>query len=101
MTQTTVELAPFRLADGVTEDELKRASEAVQSAFLEKQEGYLRRELLRQDERSWCDLVYWSSPEAAHRAVSIAMESPVCQRYFALMVPGDGVRHFAVEATYG
>lgn len=98
---TTVEWAPFSLAAGVTEATLLEASRAIQRDFLDEQDGFVRRDLLRGDGGQWIDVVHWTSRDAAARAMEIAMQSPVCQRYFQLMV---GVEHpvlFDRVATYG
>lgn len=106
MDELTVEWAPFELAEGVTEQELLDASAALQLDFLNAQDGFMRRELLHAGDRRWCDLVYWRSAESAERATRNAAASPVCFRYFRLMVgadaaePGAGVRHFARRRMY-
>lgn len=103
----TIEWAPFTLKDGVAEEALLNASEALQTDFLARQEGFVRRELMRGADGGWVDLVYWHDEETASRAGAAAMESPVCHRYFALMVgadhadPGAGVSHFTIRETYG
>ncbi len=67
----------------------------------------MSRQLLRGEDGQWCDLVYWRSAEAAHQAMARAAESPVCHRYFQLMVgtgqddPGAGVRHLVLRRSYG
>jgi hypothetical protein len=106
MTEMTIELAPFRLADGVTEAELLEASEALQRDFLAGQDGFVRRELLRGKDGSWCDLVYWRDAASAERIMSAVAGSAVCHRYFNLMAgadaadPAAGVQHFVVKRRY-
>jgi hypothetical protein len=98
-TGPVIEWAPFRLADGVTEHELLVASETLQRDFVERQPGFIRRELLRGPDGDWVDLVHWEDEAAAQAVFSAAMESPVCAEYFRLMVmpetgdPGAGVLH--------
>lgn len=97
MNHQVIEFAPFELATGSSEAELLDASEALQSDFLDRQDGFLKRELLRRDDRNWIDIVYWRDKEAVERAMKNAAESPACFRYFQLMVgadhdqPGSGV----------
>jgi hypothetical protein len=101
-----IELAPFRLAAGVSEAELLAASEGLQSSFLARQPGFLRRELLRGPDGGWLDLVYWRDRRSAEDAVRAAAESPVCHLYFKLMAgeaevnAGDGIQHFERAASY-
>lgn len=100
-----IEWAPFTLAAQVTESELLAASEDLQEGFLSRQPGFVRRELLRASADEWIDLVYWASDAAARRAMGQAAASPVCHRYFHLMVAADqgagaGVRHFNLYRSY-
>jgi len=85
-----IEWAPFRLLDGVTEEELFAASEALQRDFVARQRGFIRRELLRGADGTWVDLVHWEDEAAAHTVFAAAMESPVCAEYFKLMEMPEG-----------
>lgn len=102
----TVEWAPFKLAEGVDEATLLAASEALQSEFVSKQSGFIRRELVKVKDNQWADIVYWNSLEEAEQAAKNAANSPVCFKYFELMIgedpndPGTGVAHFEVVKTY-
>jgi hypothetical protein len=102
----TLEWAPFTLAEGVDEAALLVASAALQTEFLSKQPGFVRRELLRGHDNQWVDVVYWSSRQPADEASRNAMNSPVCHRYFTFMVGVDhddleaGVSYFEHVASY-
>ncbi len=92
-----VEIAPFTVADGVTDERLIAASEELQSEFLAQQNGFIRRELLRGNDGEWMDLVVWQDRTSAKAAIERAAESPVCFRFFELMAQngngaGDGVK---------
>ena len=107
MATVTIEWAPFKLADAVDEARLLRASDGLQTEFLARQPGFIRRELLKGQNGQWVDLVYWESEDAAGRAMQDAMNSPVCLEYFRLMVgvnggadPGEGLLHFRQVKTY-
>lgn len=106
MPNTIVEMARIRLREGVSEAELVAASDRFQKAFLDSQPGFLRRELLRLDEREFLDLVHWRDRDAADAVMERAMNFDHCRAYFALMdmdkaEVGGGVRHYASLATYG
>jgi len=108
MATVTIEWAPFKLADGVDEARLLRASDGLQTAFLAGQPGFIRRELLKGQDGQWVDLVHWESEDAATRAMERAASSQVCLDYFKLMVganggadPGEGVLHLRQVKTYG
>ena len=93
----TVEWAPFKVASHVSDQQLFEAANALENDFLKHQSGYVRRELLKGENRNWVDLVYWSSPEKAQAASKIFMDSTACQQYFSLMTDtdGSGVAHYA------
>ncbi len=105
MSGMIVELAPFSLAEGVDESALLQASAALQSEFLETQDGFVRRDLLKAADGSWTDIVYWESEAAAKAAMDRAASCRPCQAYFSLMRSagaGDpGVSLFSVRARYG
>lgn len=101
-----VELAPITLKEGVSEEMLLSASEALQKEFVEKQEGFIKRELLKKSEKEYLDLVYWDSQASADKAMQNAMKSPACASYFQCMEdasqndPNAGVSHFLILDEY-
>ncbi|MDX1958532.1 MAG: hypothetical protein SFU98_08165 [Leptospiraceae bacterium] len=104
-TNYTIEWAPFELTENAKQTEFLAASEILQSEFLDKQEGFIRRELLHLEGRKWVDLVYWKNQELAHKAMENSMNHPVCQNYFHFMVPFDpessaGVLHLTQKEIY-
>jgi len=86
-----VEWAPFRLAPGTDETALLEASEALQRDFLRHQPGFVRRELLRDADGQWVDLVVWKDHPSAMAAMSAAGSSAACHAYFHLMEGGDNM----------
>ena len=86
-----VEWAPFRLANGVTEDALLSASEVLQRDFLARQPGFVSRELLRGPAGQWVDLVHWENEAAANAVFAAVGDSPVCHEYFKLMDMPEGI----------
>lgn len=110
MENTILEWAPFNLREGVDETELLAASAELQAGFLMVQPGFIRRELVRQADGSFADLVWWQSRDAAEAAIRAAESSATCRKYFAIMAmpqpqpggseAGHGVQHFASLAVY-
>lgn len=104
--KVVAEWAPFELIAGTDERALLQASEALQKEFLDKQKGFIRRELLKGKDNQWVDLVYWESMADAEQAAKNAANSPVCHEYFHLMVAADhddpaaGVLHFESRSIY-
>jgi len=101
-----IEWAPFTLRNGASEQRLMEASESLQRDFLDRQEGFLRRDLLKAEDGSWVDLVFWRSRADMDAAMKRVTESPVCHTYFSLMNeadsadPGAGVLHFQQRCSY-
>ncbi len=101
-----IEWAPFVAKEGVSDEELLEASKTIQTEFLEKQEGYIKRELFKGEDKQWVDLVYWESYEAAQKATQGAAQSKACLDYFGRMVdvnhedPGESVFHYHQMAAW-
>lgn len=100
-----VETARIRLRDGAGEADLVRASDRFQQEFLDRQPGFVRRELLRLDARTYLDLIHWRDRAAADAVMALAMQSDACLRYFSVMDMSaaddrDAVSHYAVLACY-
>ena len=100
----TIEWAPFEVADNVSDEQFLEAAAELETNFLQQQDGYLKRELLRGEGKQWVDLVYWSSPETAAEAVQAANASEACLQYFSLMVgvedAVDGISHYKQIKTW-
>lgn len=71
-----VEIAQFKLAAGVSEKDFLMEADAVQKNFLQKQKGYIDRELLRGDDGQWVDILHWTSMAEATRAAEMMMKDP-------------------------
>ena len=91
MTDNTliIEWAPFETRPEFTERQIINLAEKVESEFLAKQPGYLRRELLKGDGNQWADLVYWENRESAMAGAKAANDSSVFFEYFSTMVGVD------------
>ena len=100
----TIEWAPFEVAGHVSDEELEKAAADLEVNFLQKQHGYLRRELLKGEGKQWVNLVYWSSPHAAAKAAEDANSSEAFLEYFSLMVgledAEDGISHYRQVKTW-
>ena len=100
-----VETAAFRVKDGTTEEDVIQASNLFQSQFLGDQPGFLRRELLKLNDRDYLDVVHWGSASDAAAVLEKATNSMACQQYFSVMDEasadlGAGVSHYESLAVY-
>ena len=84
-----IEWAEFELKENITEENLLKVSQTLQTEFLDKQAGFMKRELLHKGGKKWVDLVHWESLEKANLAMENAIKSETCMNYFHLMLPLD------------
>jgi hypothetical protein len=104
MTVVTLEVAKIRLRAHASEADLLGASERFQHDFLDKQPGFIRRELLRLDDGNYLDLVHWRNAADAASVLQRTADSPSARAYFSLMETDPGkpaITHYASLATYG
>lgn len=80
-----VEIAVFKLKDGVTREQLLSTVDAV-SEWARSQPGFISRDLTYSaGQDSWIDVIWWESLEAAHAAAEAAMTSESCAPMFGLI----------------
>ena len=101
-----VQLAPIRLKDGFDEKTLLEASDAFQVSFVSKQEGIVKRVLLKGQDGGYADLVFFASRGDAERVARIEATSRECLEFFKIMkapnqsLPDMGVLSFEHMKTY-
>lgn len=78
-------LAPIKLAKDKTEADLLAASEVFQREFVDHQSAVLRRELIRQSEGLYMDIIQFSSAQAARDVMEQEKQSSACHAFFAVM----------------
>ena len=99
-------LAPIRLKDGLEENALLQASDTFQRNFAGKQDGILKRLLLRSKSGGYADLVFFESKDEAERICKLEETSPECHEFFRIMeapdqtLPDMGVMSFEHLKTY-
>lgn len=111
MNTTCIEYAPFRKNPALSESELIAKSDALDQE-LRKVKGFQGRLLVRQDQATYIDIVFWRSRQDADDAIVSLGSSQACLNYFACMVGKDGkplqhntlgmdLLHFAPVKAYG
>ena len=85
MIQKVIELAQIKLAEGKTEQDLLQASETFQTEFLNGQDGFLARDMVRRKDGSYLDVIRWESQAQADAVFERAQESEAAGRYFSMM----------------
>ncbi len=68
------------------DEEVLRSAVAKSTAFLRRQEGFVRRELaVAGDTGQWADIVYWTDLAAAQRAAAAFGDAPEARDFLALL----------------
>jgi hypothetical protein len=98
-----MEYAPIVLKDSVSEETFLNLSEALQSDFLIKQQGFIRRMLVKKSDREYIDIIVWDSQENADRAIEQSMQSKACENFFSCMqnLESGNIAHYKILAEYG
>ena len=95
-----IALAPFRLREGISEDDLARSSDDFEEQFVRKQEGILRRILVKDSDGRYADIVFFEDSAAIDRVIEAEQSSEVCAAFFAIM-ENDGTHTvYEVLKTY-
>lgn len=105
MTQIIVELAQIKLADGKTEQDLTAASNVFQKNFLNGQDGFVSRNLVRRTDGTYLDIIHWENREKADAVFARAQTSEAAVQYFSVMsfdAESDepGVEHCAIVSSF-
>jgi len=102
-----VQLASIQLKDGVDEKTLLEASDAFEVNFVNKQQGILKRVLLKAKHGGYADLVFFESKDDADRVAKVEQTSEACHEFGKIMeapdesLPDMGVLSFEHIKTYG
>lgn len=68
-----IEIAMFRMTEGTSKTTFIEASSAMVD-WLQKQSGFLSRNMSNLEDGSWIDIVYWESTQAAKAAAEKFMQ---------------------------
>jgi len=102
--ETTIEWAPFIKASGVTDEQLIATANVVNSDFLIKQKGFIKRELIKKNDNEYADVIYWETKTDAVTAGEKVSACVKCNEYFKLMVmnskSGEGFSHYSIIKSW-
>lgn len=85
MTEQILELAEIKLARGSSEEDLLSASTVFQTEFLDNQDGFIRRDMVRKGDGTYLDVILWQSRAHADAVFARAHASEAVGRYFSHM----------------
>ncbi|WP_440107571.1 hypothetical protein [Streptosporangium sp. H16] len=85
-----IALAPFGLQGGISEDALLSASDRFEEEFVSKQDGIIKRILVKDGESGgYADIVFFRDLQSIDKVVEAEQNSDVCAAFFSIM-DGDG-----------
>jgi hypothetical protein len=101
-----VEWAPFIKKHGISDQQLIMAAERLNSEFLTKQAGFIKRELIKKSAREYADIIHWKTKVEAEAAGEKVFNCAQCNGYFELMDmeasagAGTGFSHYEILQTW-
>jgi len=102
--QTAIEWAPFIKVSGVTDEQLVASANVVNSDFLIKQKGFIKRELIKKSDNEYADVIYWETKTDAVTAGEKVNTCVKCSEYFKLMKmgekAGEGFSHYIIIKSW-
>ena len=102
--ETAIEWAPFIKTSGVTDEQLIIKANLVNSDFLIKQKGFMKRELIKKNDKEYADVIYWETKADAVTAGEKANTCVKCGEYFELMEmgekAGEGFSHYTIIKSW-
>lgn len=96
-----IEWAPFKKLIHVADQQLIAAADALNFEFLARQQGFIKRELVKKSASEYADIIHWQSQADAERAGLKVASCAVCLSYFELMdgQAGESGAGFSYYAT--
>ena len=85
MKNQIVEISQFKLVSGVSDEEFLKEAEAAEATFVEKKDGYIGGEFLKDKDNRWVKITHWSSMEDMGKGAEVMLNSPVAQRFFQVI----------------
>ena len=77
-------IAAGRLREGVTQEQLIAGSDAFQDGFVRHHPGVLRREIVKDANGRYADIVVFRDAETMEAVVAAEQDNEVCATFFAL-----------------
>ena len=80
------------------------AANRLNSDFLIKQKGFIKRELIKKNDHEYADVIYWETKTDAVIAGDKVSTCVKCNEYFKLMVmdakSGEGFSHYIILKSW-
>lgn len=98
MSEYVLEIVLFQLAEGVSDAEFLTAARGVEP-WLEQQPGFVKRQINRDSQGHWLDLIHWNSLEEAQAAAAQIMSKPEGQAFGATIKP-ESIQMFHMRSVH-
>ena len=96
-----IALAPFQLKAGISENALVSASDRFEEEFASKQDGIVRRVLVKDGESGgYADVVFFRDLESIDRVIEAEQNSDACAAFFSIMAGDGSHRVYEVLKSY-
>jgi len=82
-----IEVAKFRLADGVSTEDFLAKNADFQQRFIYQQPGLVRRTVASGLDGEWVSITWWRSMKDARRSTTESLTSPIAMDFGALLKP--------------
>lgn len=76
-----IEVATFKLADGMSYDDFSVLDSAVEAQHVSKQPGFISRHSARGENGEWLVVVYWENHESAQASMNSFMNAPAAAQF--------------------
>jgi hypothetical protein len=93
-------IAPFRPKQGITEDVVLQTSDNFEEQFVRKQDGIMKRIVVKDEEGGYADIVFFKDAAAIDRVTEAEQNSDVCAAFFALIDDEDHPHIYEALKTY-
>ncbi|MEM7345239.1 MAG: hypothetical protein AAF485_13450 [Chloroflexota bacterium] len=98
MNTPTLEVVTFKLNESVAEDEFMQRARGLES-WLQQIDGFIKRELSKNEEGLWIDILHWRSLSEALSAAEQIMAAPEGQAFGSLIDP-ESINMMHVKSHY-
>ncbi|MDA7501767.1 hypothetical protein N8482_00670 [Chitinophagales bacterium] len=82
------DIISYELAEGVSHDHLLKVAQKVTRDWMKKQPGFMSWKISKAEDGTYCDIVSWTSKEAAKIAEAKMGEIPTATDWFACYKEG-------------
>jgi len=84
MKTSVIEVVIMKVKSGISDNEFLQAAKSVDET-VSKLPGFISRDLAKDENGNWIDIVHWSDMESAKNAAEAIMQSQTCGIFFGMI----------------